>query len=217
MAAPVVVKVAAKIALHAADEETRKKILTLIFGTVIGVTLLLTMFVHMITSPLETIAGFFSGDEDTKALNDFREQYKNDVSLDLETGEIILNGQYPMPVNGPITSPYGSRVHPITGAVSFHSGVDIGGPDRSPIISVADGQVVETVTGSAAYGNYVVIKHAEFYSFYAHIIGLEGGGPTDPFAGLSTGAHLHFEIRTSADPASHVDPTPYLFSQEGEK
>jgi murein DD-endopeptidase MepM/ murein hydrolase activator NlpD len=112
-----------------------------------------------------------------------------------------------------ITSEYGERIHPISGEISFHSGIDMAGEHLGNIYAVAGGEV--TYAGvQSGYGNCVEIKHEvngeTVYSFYAHlaeidvevgdivsqgdVIGLQGGAATDPNPGTSTGTHLHFEM-----------------------
>jgi murein DD-endopeptidase MepM/ murein hydrolase activator NlpD len=106
-----------------------------------------------------------------------------------------------------------------------HSGQDFAVPTGTPVKSVHKGTVVKAGGNGAgdgpAYGNAVVVKHANgSYSQYAHLskvqvsvgqqvktgqqIALSGN------TGNSTGPHLHFEIRTSADFGTSVDPRSFL-------
>ncbi len=135
--------------------------------------------------------------------------------------------KYPPFVEGEITATFGMRIHPVTNKEVMHYGIDIGTSWRCNIPSFLDGTILETGVHQG-YGNYILIKHNEsLYSFYAHLskilvkegdiikkgetIGLEGGDPIyDENPGISTGHHLHFEIRTSIDPLSAVDPLLYL-------
>ena len=128
-----------------------------------------------------------------------------------------------------ITSEYGTRVHPITGEVKTHSGLDIVGAHHGNILAVASGEV--TYAGvQSGYGNCVEIKHIvngeTIYSFYAHlskidvavgqaveqgeVIGLEGGAKDDPNHGTSTGHHLHFELRSNTGSGNSIDPNKYI-------
>ena len=102
---------------------------------------------------------------------------------------------------------------------SFHTGIDIAAPEGSAISAFADGTVLQ-VGYNQIYGNYVLIEHSNHYrSFYGHSskllvkkgqkvsIGQEIAkvGTT----GLSTGPHLHFEVRHGdkrLDPAKFVRP-----------
>ena len=131
----------------------------------------------------------------------------------------VTNGiKWTMPCNYVrFSSPYGYRVHPISGEWKFHSGVDLAGPEGTPIVATRDG----TVT-SAAYhsgnGNYVTINHGDgFSSSYLHmtryvvsvgqkvkagqVIGYMGN------TGYSKGSHLHFTIYYNG---STVNPADYL-------
>jgi murein DD-endopeptidase MepM/ murein hydrolase activator NlpD len=111
------------------------------------------------------------------------------------------------------TSGFGMRFHPILQTQRAHTGVDYAAPTGTPVMSVADGVVIES-SYQGAYGNMVVVQHnARQNTVYAHlsrmqvkrgqtikqgdIIGAVGS------TGLSTGPHLHFEFRVNG---RHVDP-----------
>lgn len=100
-----------------------------------------------------------------------------------------------------------------------HPGIDVPTPSGTAIKSAAPGYVAWTKTGPQ-YGNYVMVIHSNgVATLYAHlsrfnvvadqfvdrgdVIGYSGGVPGTPGAGLSTGAHLHFEVRLKGVP---VDP-----------
>lgn len=103
-----------------------------------------------------------------------------------------------------VTSPYGNRFHPILQVNKFHSGIDIGVNVGTKIYALKDGQVVYAGTMSG-YGNVVMINHGDIISLYAHLSAIsvsegakvKGGDPiaASGNSGLSTGPHLHFEIR----------------------
>lgn len=114
---------------------------------------------------------------------------------------------WPIPGHTHITSPYGYRVHPITGKVKFHAGVDVGAPSGLPIHAASAGRVTISVY-SRSYGNYVEIDHGNgVRTRYAHmskrlcsvgdtvaqgdVIGEIGA------TGHATGPHLHFEVRVN--------------------
>jgi len=121
------------------------------------------------------------------------------------------------PVKGFITSNYGYRVHPIRGSVIFHSGIDIAAMYGAPICVTASGIVIFS-GWYGGYGNAVIVDHGNGYSsLYAHCSTIFVGkgqsvnqgniiasiGST----GMSTGPHLHFEIRQNGVP---IDPRSRL-------
>lgn len=142
---------------------------------------------------------------------------------------------YPLPSKGTKTSGYGYRTHPVKGKKTHHNGIDIGIPDGTDVYSVADGEVVRSdMKDLNGYGNFIIIKHSEdgetFYSAYAHLtkrlvevgdkvtkgenIAKSGGGQgVTEGGGLSTGPHLHFEIRKSLN-GDWVNPETYLNNSE---
>lgn len=121
-----------------------------------------------------------------------------------------------------VTSYYGYRIHPISGANQLHNGMDIGAPEGTKVMAGLTG----TVTTSAyndSYGNYVVIKDSKGYELrYAHLssrsvsagatvtkgdeIGLVGN------TGNSTGSHLHIELLKNGE---RLNPIFYLETGEG--
>ena len=121
------------------------------------------------------------------------------------------------PLGGPITSDFGWRVHPITGAQRFHSGIDIGG-DYGDAICAAQAGTVEYAGWISGYGNAVIINHGGGIStLYGHCQSLnvsvgESVSQGDVIAycgstGNSTGPHCHFEVRENGEP---VNPLSYL-------
>ncbi len=137
----------------------------------------------------------------------------------LARGDILLN----WPINV-------TRVSAIFHDVSYpfrklfeHPGIDLPTPVGTPVRSAAGGYVAFNRTGKQ-YGNYVMVIHpGGIATVYAHltkfgakvdtyvergdIIGYSGGRPGDAGAGLSTGPHLHFEVRQNGIP---VNPTQFL-------
>lgn len=126
-------------------------------------------------------------------------------------------GQLGWPVSGEITSPYGYRVHPIWGTTIYHSGIDIGVDEGTPVHAADSGAIVWS-GWMGGYGYAVVIDHGNGLStLYGHNSELavdEGQsvskGQVVAYAGStgnSTGPHVHFEVRENGDP---VDPMGYL-------
>jgi murein DD-endopeptidase MepM/ murein hydrolase activator NlpD len=121
------------------------------------------------------------------------------------------------PVNGPVTSAFGYRTHPIFGTRRFHAGIDIGVGHGTPIVASEDGVVI--LSGPyGGYGNTVVIDHGGGLStLYAHQSSIASGngarvskGDVIGYVGCTgfcTGAHLHFETRVNGSPH---DPMGYL-------
>ena len=124
-----------------------------------------------------------------------------------------------MPVNGRITSQFGSRRHPILGYRRMHAGMDFGAPYGAPIYAVTDG-TVNYAGYNGGYGRYVRLNHGGgMGSGYAHMsrIAVRSGqsvrrGQVIGYVGstgLSTGPHLHYELyRNGAaiNPASSASP-----------
>jgi murein DD-endopeptidase MepM/ murein hydrolase activator NlpD len=111
------------------------------------------------------------------------------------------------------TSGFGMREHPIFHTQRAHLGVDYAAPTGTPVITVADGVVVESGF-SGGFGNMVVVQHnARQSTVYAHLskIGVRKGQAVKQgdnlgavgATGWATGPHLHFEFRING---RHVDP-----------
>ena len=126
-------------------------------------------------------------------------------------------GQLLWPANGPMTSGYGYRTHPIFGDGRMHTGIDIGAAYGAPVIA-ADAGVVAYVGVMSGYGNVIVVDHGGgLATTYNHLsaFGVSSGqsvGRGVPIGnvgctGYCTGPHLHFEVRINGSP---VDPMPYL-------
>ena len=117
-----------------------------------------------------------------------------------------------------ITSPFGMRVHPISGVYKMHEGVDLSAPQGTPIYAAKSGKVTTTSFQAGGAGYYVSINHGDgFSSVYMHmthyivkpgdyvnagqVIGYVGS------TGGSTGPHLHFGISYNG---KYVNPMNYI-------
>lgn len=127
----------------------------------------------------------------------------------------VGTGQMIWPLNGPITSEYGWRTHPIYGTARYHSGIDIGG-DYGDSIHAADSGTVSYAGWISGYGNTVIIDHGNGIStLYGHNESLnvsvgQNVSQGDVIAhcgstGNSTGPHCHFEVRVNGEPTSPYD------------
>jgi len=136
-----------------------------------------------------------------------------------QQGGIALRGTGQMiaPCAAPITSGFGWRMHPILGYERFHSGIDFGA-DYGTQIAAADSGTVIFAGWYGGYGNAVIIDHGNgITTLYGHTSELyvtEGQTVQRGQAiaavgstGLSTGPHLHFEVRQAGEA---VDPMAYL-------
>lgn len=141
----------------------------------------------------------------------------NSISADYIGGPMI----WPTPGYTTITSEYGMRTHPVTGAYKLHTGVDIGAPLESSFVAAANG-IVSKATFSPAYGNMVIIDHGGgVQTLYAHgneimvQVGQTVSAGTEILkvgsTGYSTGPHAHFEIRINGQT---VNPLDYLLSKD---
>ncbi len=125
---------------------------------------------------------------------------------------------WPTPSCTIITSPYYMRVHPVTGKLKQHTGLDIGASHGSAIVAADSGTVIVAGYNAGGYGNYVVVSHGDGYStLYAHCSSLNvskgqyvSKGQTIArvgSTGMSTGPHLHFEILINGQ---HTNPAAYF-------
>ena len=133
------------------------------------------------------------------------------------------------PTSGPVSSPFGWRRHPVSGRIRHHDGVDFAVPLGSVVRAAAPG-AVHVVGRRSGYGLVVEVEHRSasgtppVRTLYAHLsssdrrvrpgsrvragqpIGASGGVPGRD--GVSTGPHLHFEVRDAR--GRPLDPAPFL-------
>ncbi|MBF2034858.1 MAG: peptidoglycan DD-metalloendopeptidase family protein [Leptolyngbyaceae cyanobacterium T60_A2020_046] len=133
------------------------------------------------------------------------------------TGIVRGTGRFIYPVNGRLTSGFGYRRHPILGSSRFHAGVDFGVGHGTTIRAADSGRII-FAGWHGGYGRTVIIDHGGGIStLYAHasqIFVSQGQNVSQGQAiaavgstGLSTGPHLHFEVRQNGNP---VNPMGYL-------
>lgn len=113
-----------------------------------------------------------------------------------------------------ISSSFGRRMHPLLGFTRMHEGVDFAAPPGTPVLAAGDGRIVQAGR-NGGYGNWVEIRHGQgLATGYAHLLRIAPGirpgvtvhqsqvvgfvGST----GLSTGPHLHFELRRAGVPVN---------------
>lgn len=135
---------------------------------------------------------------------------------------VTLLGSLLYPVDGgTVSCGFGYRTHPVTGKRDFHTGIDIAAPRGTRIMAAVSG-TVHDISYSENYGNTIVLDHgARFYTVYCHcdsIVAQVGAriksGETIALVGdtgLTTGSHLHFEIRKDG---LCTDPM-WIFDRDG--
>ncbi len=116
-----------------------------------------------------------------------------------------------------ISSGFGYRSDPFTGAAAFHAGLDFRGPVGAPIYAAAKGTVsfagIRQGYGNCieiTHGNGLLTRYAHMSAFRAHVGEVIAAGDTIGAigsSGRSTGPHLHFEVRINDQP---VNPRPFL-------
>ena len=125
----------------------------------------------------------------------------------------------PLHVQYRLSSPFGYRIHPVTGVKKLHAGMDMAVPKGTPIYAAEAGVVIVAQWWNG-YGNCVIIDHGGgLWTIYGHIrdggIKVEKGQTVKRgqkiaevgSTGMSTGNHLHFEVRLNE---KAVNPAPYL-------
>lgn len=125
-----------------------------------------------------------------------------------------------------VTSPFGTRKHPLTGVTKLHTGVDFAATRGTQVYAAREGRVVFAAF-TKAYGNRVVVDHGTIagkplQTTYSHLSALQvtagqsvqAGTPVGlaGSTGLSTGPHLHFEVIYDG---SYNDPLPWLGVKSG--
>ncbi|WP_219834373.1 murein hydrolase activator EnvC [Paenibacillus sp. R14(2021)] len=143
------------------------------------------------------------------------ETKKNNIKVYYTGGKLGM----PLRASWHLSSPFGYRIHPVTGRRKLHTGMDMAVPKGTPIYAAESGVVIVAQWWSD-YGNCVIIDHGGgLWTVYGHI--RDGGIKVSKgqsvkrgqkiaevgSTGMSTGNHLHFEVRKNQEP---VNPAPYL-------
>ena len=144
---------------------------------------------------------------------------RNMISRSTEKSVVSVATGFIRPMSGPITSPFGWRVHPIFKSRTFHSGIDIGAPYGTPVRAANAGKVI-FVGWYGGYGKVVIIDHGRYNgspttTLYAHLSSYNVSvgdtvtrGETiarEGSTGYSTGPHLHFEVRINGQPSNPLN------------
>ena len=167
-----------------------------------------------------------TGENDLPSREKIADASERIVGLNYEFGNLMPLA--PAKGNGKVymTSDYGVRVHPVSKVRRFHAGIDLAGWKCAgwPVVAVGPGRVVSS-GWDGGYGYAVVVAHnlddRALFTRYAHLrkAGRPGIGavvkPGDGVGlcnntGVSTGSHLHFEVRRNSESGPATDPKPYL-------
>ncbi|MDR3113615.1 MAG: M23 family metallopeptidase [Endomicrobium sp.] len=144
-------------------------------------------------------------------------------AVDLMNGQMrekyALRSLFTSPLGGRLTSTFGKRLHPTTGKVSMHGGIDIAVPSGTWVGAAADGVVILASTDAGHYGTAVFIDHKNGYvTHYGHLssINVRIGQKVranqliakSGASGRVTGPHLHFTIKKDG---KSIDPLKFLW------
>ncbi len=135
-------------------------------------------------------------------------------------GSASHGGYLNYPANGPITSEFGMRFHPILRYWKLHTGTDFGIPCGTPVYATANGTIIGA-GWNTAYGNRILIDHGIVYGVdlvttYNHLSSIvKSGGSVSRgqligysgTTGWSTGCHLHFE---TLEDGAFVNPRKWI-------
>lgn len=141
-------------------------------------------------------------------------------------GQAPRRAEMVVPIRGArLSSTFGSRAHPIRKARDSHNGMDFAAPTGTPVLAAAGGVVAVAAYDKRGYGRYLIVEHGNgMATVYAHMsryakgirkgARVKAGEPIGAVGstGLSTGPHLHFEVRRRGTP---VDPALYLTPSRG--
>jgi murein DD-endopeptidase MepM/ murein hydrolase activator NlpD len=156
-------------------------------------------------------------EEQEKALLEQSKQLESTIAKLQSSNTVYSGGKlgWPVPSSSTITSPFGTRYHPILHEYITHTGIDIAASYGAAIVAAADGKVIYAGY-YGGYGNAVIIDHGggitTLYGHNSELLVTVGesvkrgqqiakAGST----GLSTGPHCHFEVRKNGVPVNPMD------------
>ena len=169
---------------------------------------------------------YYMSTEESKNYNEILSFYYDTGTLSTTLKVDSINGEInsyglmnPLETTGNCSSLFGNRIHPISGILKSHGGIDIARAANTPIYAAQDGTVTVNGYDSDGYGYYVIITGNNGIStVYAHMIKPSNlqinqtvtAGTLVGYVGqtgAATGNHLHFEVRVNG---TRVDPLQYL-------
>lgn len=141
------------------------------------------------------------------------------IIANLKTNEKFVGGKmmWPTPGYTRISSYFGNRYHPVYKKYKMHTGLDIAAPSGTSVVAALDGTVIYS-DWFGGYGKVIMIDHGGGYvTLYAHnsSLSVKSGQKVTKgqqvskvgSTGVSTGAHLHFEVRING---KYVDPMAWV-------
>ena len=128
-----------------------------------------------------------------------------------------IPSRFVWPLSGEVVSEFGWREHPVLGERHHHDGIDVNVPEGTLVHAAASGRVF-FYGDQPGYGNVLILEHADgYYTMYGHLassfveqgrfVEVGQGVAQSGNTGISSGPHLHFEIRNGEFP---IDPRRYL-------
>lgn len=211
---PLGTKILASAVMKAVSSEDGKKtILIILLIPIIVVLLILCFLTYILSSPLGfllDLMGINTG-ETKNAIEDYKNQ--NNTVVALPIGTIVIEGKYAKPVSGEVESDY----------TNDSNGILFNTIEGSEVLGIANnGRLISQGTNSL-YGQYVIVKYQPtgetFYCLYGNLSRVDAMQDQEINQGSIIGrstSKLYFEIRTTENAASHVDPKIYIDSQTQE-
>ena len=211
---PLGTKILASAAMKVASgEDGKKTILVILLIPIIVVLLILCFLTYILSSPLGfllDLMGVNTG-ETKNAIEDYKNQ--NNTVVALPIGTIVIEGKYAKPVSGEVESDY----------TNDSNGILFNTIEGSEVLGIANnGRLISQGTNSL-YGQYVIVKYQPtgetFYCLYGNLSRVDAMQDQEINQGSIIGrstSKLYFEIRTTENAASHVDPKIYIDSQTQE-